>query len=262
MSLSDDDLMAYADSELGAERRAEVESLLQCDASLRARVEALKLQREHLAAAFGDVLEEAVPSRLSALLDAPVAPAAPHATSTVSTAAVIDLADLVDLAAARASRPSLPTWAQWGGMAACLVLGVMLGVRLGDPASSPSAADISLQAGRVAAGGLLAQALGAQLASEPRAGATVAVQLSFVDQGGHYCRTFSTGEFAGLACQERGMWAVQQLSSLAGTAAQGEVRQAGSPLPRGVLDAVDQRIAGSALDATQERTARDRGWRR
>lgn len=251
MSMGDDELMAYADGELGAARRAECEALLQGDASLRARVEALKLQRVRLAAAFGGVLDEAVPSRLSALLDTSVAPIA---TSTVSTAAV------TDLAAARALRRSLPTWAQWGGMAACLVLGVMLGVRLGAPASS--ATDIGLQAGRVTAGGRLAEALGAQLAGEPRAGAAVAVQLSFVDHGGHYCRTFSTAEFAGLACQEGGVWAVQQLGNLDRTPVQGEVRQAASSLPRAVLDAVDQRIAGSALDAARERSARDRGWRR
>jgi hypothetical protein len=29
-----------------------------------------------------------------------------------------------------------------------------------------------------------------------------------------------------------------------------------------VLDAIDQRIAGAALDAQAERAARDRGWRR
>jgi hypothetical protein len=40
------------------------------------------------------------------------------------------------------------------------------------------------------------------------------------------------------------------------------VRQAASALPPAVLSAVDQRIAGDALDPVRERQARDRGWRR
>ena len=40
------------------------------------------------------------------------------------------------------------------------------------------------------------------------------------------------------------------------------MRQAASPLPRAVLDAVAQRIDGAALDAAREKQARDRGWQR
>jgi hypothetical protein len=89
----------------------------------------------------------------------------------------------------------------------------------------------------------------------------VAVQLSFVDQGGSYCRTFSTAAVAGLACRQRGQWVLQNLAATEAAPA-GAVRQAASELPRAVLDAVDRRIAGDALDANRERQARERGWQR
>jgi hypothetical protein len=38
-------------------------------------------------------------------------------------------------------------------------------------------------------------------------------------------------------------------------------RTAASELPPEVLAAVDRELAGEVLDATQERAARDRGWR-
>jgi len=40
------------------------------------------------------------------------------------------------------------------------------------------------------------------------------------------------------------------------------MRQAASALPRAVLEAVDQRIDGAALDASGEKQARDRNWQR
>jgi hypothetical protein len=39
-------------------------------------------------------------------------------------------------------------------------------------------------------------------------------------------------------------------------------RQAGAQMPPAVLEAIDERIAGKALDAQGERAARDRGWTR
>ena len=92
----------------------------------------------------------------------------------------------------------------------------------------------------------------------------MAVQLSFVDKRGHYCRTFSTGQLAGLACQEMGQWAVQHLSSSEATShtTNTGMRQASSALPSELLDAVDKRIAGAALNADAERAARAQDWKR
>ena len=251
MSLdSDETLMAFVDGELDAAERAEVELALAGDALLRDRVTALAAQRARLAAAFAPVLDEPMPARLSSL----VKTQAPAAKATVSS---------LDAARAARARPPRPAavaigWMQWGGMAASVVLGVLLGAQWGALRSDPS---IGLQDGRAVAGGAVERALSAQLASEPLADAPVAVQLSFVDKAGRYCRTFSTGALAGLACRQGGAWAVETFAATA-PAASGSVRQAAAALPRAVLDAVDERIDGSALDAAREKAARDQGWQR
>lgn len=245
MNWSDETLMLFVDGELDAAQGAQVEDALLVDAVLRQRVTALKSQRTRLAAAFATALVEPVPARLAGLLQAPPVAAAP----------VIDLAER---RAERARRRHWPSWAQWGGMVASVLVGVLLGTQLERNAADPA---ISLAQGRLLAGGVIERALSEQLASEPVAGAPVAVQLSFVDRSGDYCRTFSTAAMAGLACREGERWAVRNLAAVEAKP-QGSVRQAASTLPRAVLDAVDQRIKGTALDSAGERTARERGWRR
>jgi len=244
MNWTDETLMAFVDGELDTARRATVESALSGDAALRARVAALQTQRRRVSAAFAGVLDEPMPDRLASLLAS--APGAP-------SAAVVDLNAA---RSARAQRRALPGWAQWGGMAASVVLGVLLGVQF---AGRGGDASLGVRDGRLVAGGVIDQALSAQLASA--GGTPVAVQLSFVDRDGAYCRTFSTTTLAGLACRRDGQWAVQTLAATS-VAAEGAMRQAATSLPREVLDAVDRRIAGEALDATRERQARDQGWRR
>lgn len=183
--------------------------------------ELLKAERRRMAAAFDDVLREPVPDRLTALL------------------------------AVRAQRRGMSSWAAWGGMAATLLLGTLIGTRL-----APSGGD----ADRLVATGAIAKALDQQLASAPTGGA-VAVQLSFRAKDGRYCRSFSTQASAGLACREAdGAWALQQVAALAPTAG-GGMRQAASALPPSVLGAVDGLMAGEALNAAQEKAARDAGWR-
>jgi len=241
--VADELVMAYADGELDAATRAEVEAALAADPALAERAAALLSQRRRVEAAFQPLLEEAVPERLRRLLPPPVAP--------------IDLAQA--RAARQARRPAVwaPSgWAAWGGLAASLVLGVLLGTRL-----PVGGAAFELRDGRVVAGGPLAGALSGQLASEPTPGAGVAVQLSFVDKAGAYCRTFSVEGQAGLACRQRDAWALQALVAAA-PAATTSMRPAATALPKALLDAVDERIAGSPLGAEAERQARDKAWRR
>ena len=246
MNWSDDTLMAYADGELAGPARAEIERVLAADAALRNRVDALRAQRARLAAAFAPVLDEPMPPRLAELLqrDPP---------STVVRLDARRVARVQENGHGRAA-----SWARWGGMAAALLLGVLLGSRLDRPAGD---AALGLRDGQLVANAALGDALSTQLASAPVAGAPVAVQLSFVDRSGAYCRTFSTSTLAGLACRRDGQWRVQTLVAADAASATG-VRQAASALPRAVLDAVDRTIAGDALDAQRERAARDAGWRR
>lgn len=244
-NISNETLMALADGELDPAQAARLEAELQTNGGLRQRVAALQAQRNRLAAAFNTVLEEPVPDRLTRLLQTP-----PENAATV--------VHLAEKRVERARQRSMPSWAQWGGMAASVMLGVWLGAQMGGKGAG---SDMALDQGRLLAGGTVAKALATQLASEPQTGNAVAVQLSFVDKGGDYCRTFSTSAIAGLACLQNGQWAVQQVASVEASTS-GEVRQAASALPQALLEAVDQRMAGTTLGAAAERTARDKGWRR
>lgn len=62
--ISESDLIAYADGELDAERRAEVEAHLAAAPEDAATVAAWRRQDEALATLYGSVAEEAVPARL------------------------------------------------------------------------------------------------------------------------------------------------------------------------------------------------------
>jgi hypothetical protein len=195
----------------------------------------LKAERQRMAAAFGDVLKEPVPDRLKALLAEP-APAP----------------QVVDLGAVRAQRRGMSSWAAWGGMAATLVLGTVVGMRL-----APTGVDAH---GRLVATGAIDKALNEQLASaSPGA---VAVQVSFKAKDGRYCRSFTTDASAGLACrQPDGAWALQQLAAASAAGSGSGMRQATSSLPPSVLAARDEAMAGEALNAEQEKAARDAGWK-
>lgn len=245
MNWTDDELMAFADGELAGERRAALAEALMGDAVLRGRVTALQTQRRRVSAAFAGVLEEPVPDRLMSLLAEPAVAAAPP-----------EVVDLAPQRARRDVRRAGPNWAQWGGMAASVALGVVLGLQI-----APRGGDalVNEVGGQIVASGQLAQALSSQLAGAPNGG--VAVQLSFIDKDGQYCRTFSVERIAGIACHDSSRWTVQTMAP-ADRAASSAMRQAGSPLPRALLEAVDARIAGTALTTAQEQQARDRGWAR
>lgn len=249
---SDEDLMAFADGQLQGERAARLAEAVAADAALRERVQALQAQRRRVAAAFADVLDEPVPDRLSALLAPP---------------AVVDLAaerqrraTPPPLATPAARRPS--SWLQWGGMAASLVLGVLLGWQIGGPRGAGGEALLAESDGQVVAGARLARVLEGHAGGDAAA-AGVSVPLSFVARDGRYCRAFSVERVAGLACRDATQWSVQTtVASQAAADGQAGMRQAATALPAALLEAIDERIEGAALSAEQERAARDRGWRR
>ena len=249
---TDEELMAHADGQLAGERGARLAAAVAADPALRERVEAFAAQRRRVAAAYAEVLDEPVPDRLSALLAPP---------------AVIDLAAERERRAVPPPRPQTsPGWWQWGGMAASLAVGVLLGTLFGGQSGGGNGGALLSEAdGQVVAGARLARVLDGQAggATAPQdAAGGVAVPLSFVDRDGRYCRAFSAGRVAGLACREAAHWSVPTTMA-ADTAAGGSgMRQAGSALPAALLEAIDARIDGAALSAEQERAARDRGWRR
>jgi hypothetical protein len=246
MTFTSEELMAYADGALDAERRRALDAAIASDAALRARVEALRAQRERVESAYASVIGEPVPARLRALLDD-----APKASAVV-----------VDLAAARAHNAERPParawgWMQWGGMAASVLLGLLIGLQFAP--RGDGGVLVAERGGRLVAGATLARALDTQLASHAQGAVTV--QLSFIDKSGRYCRTFSSAGVAGLACRDATAWALL-VAAPAPAQTPMAMRQAATALPRAVLDAVDQRIDGNALNAAQERDAREHDWKR
>jgi hypothetical protein len=248
--------MAYVDGELDADARRAFESALAGDPVLAQRVRAQQAVRDRLRAAFASDLDEPVPERLSAALRRPAVPAANGAK----------VADLDAARQARATRRRTPAdwrWPEWGALAASLVLG-LLGGRLAWTDDAPFGAGAG---SALVARGALADALTTQLASAPRAGAAVRVGVSFVDRDGAYCRSFvmdSRAAMAGLACRVGAQWQLQLLAPAAGAsnAASGAYRTASAELPAVLLNAIDARISGAALDAAGERDAARRGWQR
>ncbi len=246
---SDEDLMAYADGESSAEAHAQLTAALAADAALRGRVDALAAQRRRVAAAFEDVLDEPVPDRLAALLQAPAA--APP---------VVDLGAERARRGAPAVRPARElSWVHWGGMAASLALGVALGLNMGSRVTDRDAL-VTEVGGQVVAGARLERVLSRQGGAEGTV-AGLAVPLSFQARDGRYCRVFRTDRVAGLACRAGDHWTLQTTVAAEAGSADGGMRQAASALPRALLEAVDGQIAGVAMTPEQENAARDRGWR-
>ncbi|HEX5304681.1 MAG TPA: hypothetical protein VFW82_01200, partial [Dyella sp.] len=80
---------------------------------------------------------------------------------------------------------------------------------------------------------------------------------------GHICRSFvrhAAPARAGLACHGEQGWQVPVVVPM-GAPAEGDLRQAASALPPAVQQAIDARLKGDVFDASQERAARDTGWR-
>ena len=153
-------------------------------------------------------------------------------------------------AASQASqRRGAPRWGVWGAMAASLVLGLVSGrMSLEKP----------LIGSDMVAGRALAASLDEGLASAP--GGDVRIGLTFKAASGGYCRTFQAESVSGLACREASGWKVEALANVEPAGPDQGFRTASS-LPRAIAAAVDARIAGEALDASAEASAREKGWR-
>jgi hypothetical protein len=274
----DPSLMAYVDGQLNADEAAAFERRLAAEPALQAALVRQRALTQQLRSGFDAVLEEPVPEHLLRLLQATPDAAVPPAEPAPAPATPPPLAPVLSLARARAHRqaaaqaqadaaqpvPARRGWAQWGGLAASLVLGLGVGHFVWQSPSGDSAlAQTGSGRASLLATGALAQALNTQLSGESRQGVTPG--LSFVAQGGDYCRSFSVagqGAAAGLACRDPAGWRVQALLPLPAAAASTELRMAGTALPPELLRVVDELRAGDSLDAAAEKAARERGWRR
>ena len=85
MQFSDEILMAYADGEVDADTRLQIEAAMTLDPTLAERIDKHRRLRTDLGAAFGGVLDEPIPARL---LDAAGAPRAANSASITDLNAV------------------------------------------------------------------------------------------------------------------------------------------------------------------------------
>ncbi|MDB5499509.1 MAG: hypothetical protein JWP28_3540 [Phenylobacterium sp.] len=223
--IGDERLIAYVDGELAGEARAAFEAEMGADPALAAKVAQHRGLAARVAAAYAPVLDEPVPPQLVALASA-----------------------------ANDRGPGRGALPQWAAMAACLALGVLAGRALW-----PEQGPLATHGGELVARGGLDKALTTQLASQA---GPVRIGLTFKSGDGRYCRTFESAadHLAGLACRRDGRWVAQVATALTPQPAS-DYRTAASATPPAVLAAVDAMRAGDTLDATAERTARDRGWK-
>jgi hypothetical protein len=253
MTISEEQLMAYADGELGPLERARVEAALRDDPQLQQRLAEHRALRANLERAYAPDLEEPVPERLLASIRQPNRPA---------TATVVELEAArapgsgTRLANAARSRP----W-QFMSMAASVVVAIGAGFLAWRHADSGLIQD---QRGTLVARGALAEALSSQLAGDRLPTSSVAVGMSFVAKSGDYCRTFTLSagaSSAGLACRHAERWEIRLWTPRGAADSPSEdYRTASSPLPSAILSAVEQQIQGEPLDRSAEIAARQQGW--
>jgi hypothetical protein len=230
---------AWLDGELPADKAAEVERQVAADPELQRQAAEHRALAAGLRNAFAPVAEAPLPPRLTELL-------VPRAEDKVLS--------LAEARERREARTAPPLWKQLAAMAAALAIGVVVGNQLIGKSTSP----IQAEAGRLVAGAELESALQTRLASAP-ADEGLRIALTFRDRSGAICRTFEVQAASGLACRENGDWRIRGLFQGA-EGQSSEYRMAAGPDGR-LLELVDANIEGEPLDATQERTAMNRGWR-
>ena len=244
MKFSEETLMAYADNELDAKTRTAVEEAMATDPEVARRVAQHKALRGKVRLAFDNVINEPTPQRL---IDA-----------ARGVPAVRREGNVIPL---RRKAPPPRAWPQWASIAASLVVGVIVGQAMLRGSGSDL---VTSRGGQLLANSVLSHALSEQLASTQTDQSAVRVGVSFKSKAGTYCRTFTAHEsttLAGLACRDHDDWRVQVLAQTTSTPENNTAyRQAGSALPKSVLQAVDDNITGEPLDAAAESAARDKSW--
>jgi hypothetical protein len=226
---------AWLDGELDADEAERVAAEVEADENLALRAEEHRALQRRLGTAFGTVLSDPLP-------EAVLAAARPEP-------------EVVDLAAARRERQprrwsGLP---QWAAIAATLAIGVFAGTMVPHRDDDP----VRIEGGKVYAAASLDRALTTQLASAP-AGDT-RIGLTFRDQDGAMCRTFTQPAASGLACRDGQRWRLRGF--LAAPEVQAGTYRMASGMDPNLANLVGTAMAGEPFDAAQEKAARDKGWR-
>lgn len=233
--VTDEKFFAWLDGELEGDEAKMVADEVAADPGLARKAEEHRALQRRLSDAFGTIATAPLPDAL----------AVPTRHEP----------EVVDLAAARRARQSggwsgLP---QWAAIAATLAIGIFVGTMVPHRSDGP----VMVEGGRVYAAAALDQALTEQLASAPSGDTRIG--LTFRDQAGAICRSFTQGPSSGLACRNGSRWQVRGLfGSPEGQS--GSYRMAAGMDPN-LAGLVDSTMAGEPFDASQEMAAKDKGWR-
>ena len=229
----DEEFFAWLDGELDGDSAARVEARVASDPELAARAERHRKLASSVQAAFTPLLDEA------------------------SAPPKFQSAEVVNFGARDNRRERRQAWLgapQWAAMAATLALGLFAGSMIGGPSGSL----VTVQDGRLMAGASLDRSLDSQLASAGVSG-PIRVGLTFRNRQGGICRSFDGPVGSGLACRNGEDWQVEGLFA-SPERSSGDYRMATGQDPR-LAALIDEAIVGEPFDATQEKAAKDRGWR-
>ena len=138
-------------------------------------------------------------------------------------------------------------------IAATLAVGIFAGTLI--PRQGTSA--VEMQGSGLYAGASLNRALDTELASAPAG--DVRIGMTFRDQDGQICRTFTGQAASGLACRQDGRWKLRGLFAVA-EGQRSDYRMAAGMDPN-LAALVDSTMAGEAFDAAQEKAAKAKSWR-
>jgi hypothetical protein len=234
--VTDETFFAWLDGELDPQKAERIAAEVAADDKLAERAKQHRAMQSRLKGPFDRLLDAEVPEPLLAVVHKPEP-------------------EIIDFAAAQRSREArrwtpLP---QWAAVAATLAVGIFVGTMVPQRSNVP----VEVQGGRVYAAAALNHALDAQLASAPSG--DIRIGLTFRDQGGAICRSFTQTAASGLACRDNGRWQVRGLFA-APEGQSSDYRMAAGMDPN-LAALVDSTMAGEPLDAKLEKAARERGWR-
>ena len=234
--VTDETLFAWLDGELDPAEAERVAAAVAADRELAARAEQHRAMQAQLKSAFDGLLTQPVPDAIAA-------------AARVEEPGVIDFAQAKREREARGRAP-LP---QWAALAATLAIGLFAGAMI----SSRGDDAVEIQGGKVYAAAALGEALETQLASAPAG--DVRIGLTFRDQAGTICRSFTDAAASGLACRDDGRWQVRGLFA-APEGQRGAYRMAAGADPN-LAALVGSTMVGEPFDATREKAAQAQGWR-
>jgi hypothetical protein len=232
--VTNEEFFAWLDGELEGAEADRVAAEVSADPDLARKAEEHRALQSKLKRAFDPIAEAPVPDRMLA-------------------AAARGEPRVVDFAEARRSRDARRWLPQMIALAASLAVGIFVGTMI----STSGGAPVSVEGGKLYAAAALDQALSKQLASAPNG--NVRIGLTFRDNGGAICRSFSDPAAAGLACRNGARWQVRGLFA-APEGQSGHYRMAAGTDPN-LAALVSSTMAGEPFGAAAEKAARDKGWR-